>query len=141
VAEFIGATNGFSGTVTGRDGEGDATRVLVASDGLTLRCRHEGTIEVGTPVVAYVRPEDVEVLSDGQDGFANVIEGSIDRVIFEGPTAQVRVDIGGREFRADVTGGERLTLGTSKGRVRLGFDDVTLVPVAAAPTADAPPSS
>ena len=24
VAEFIGATNGFSGTVTGRDGEGDA---------------------------------------------------------------------------------------------------------------------
>ena len=29
VAEFIGATNGFSGTVTGRDGEGDAARVLV----------------------------------------------------------------------------------------------------------------
>jgi putative spermidine/putrescine transport system ATP-binding protein len=141
VAEFIGATNGFSGTVTGRDGEGDATRVLVATDGLTLRCRHEGAIEVGTPVVAYVRPEDVEVLSDGQDGFGNVIEGSIDRVIFEGPTAQVRVDIGGREFRADVTGGERLTLGTSKGRIRLGFDDVTLVPVGQAPTAEAPPSS
>jgi len=40
-----------------------------------------------------------------------------------------------------VTGGERLTLGTSKGRVRLGFDDVTLVPVGEAPPADAPASS
>ena len=79
-----------------------------------------------------------------------VIEGAIDRVIFEGPTAQVRVDVGGREFRADVSGGERLTLGASKGKVRLGFDDVTLVPVGAGaapgivpsedePLGDAPP--
>ena len=151
VAEFIGATNGFSGTVTGRDGDGDAARVLVACDGLTLRCRHDQPLEVGTPVVAYVRPEDVEVLGDDQNSFANVIEGAIDRVIFEGPTAQVRVDIGGREFRADVSGGERLTLGASKGKVRLGFDDVTLVPVGAGaapsssspsdePLADPPPS-
>jgi len=28
-----------------------------------------------------------------------------------------------------VTGGERITLGASKGRIRLGFDDVTLVPI------------
>ena len=92
---------------------------IVTSDGLSLRCRHDPAIEVGTSVVAYVRPEDVQVLADGQDGFDNVIEGTIDRVIFEGPTAQVRVDIGGREFRADVTGSDRVTLGASKGRVRV----------------------
>jgi hypothetical protein len=68
--------------------------------------------------------------ADGSaDGFDNVLEGSIDRVIFEGPTVQVRVNIGGREFRADVGGGQRLALGETKGRIRLGFDDVTLVPV------------
>jgi ABC-type Fe3+/spermidine/putrescine transport system ATPase subunit len=129
VAEFIGATNGFSGIVTGRDGEGDSVRLLVTSDGLRLRCRNDPAIPIGTPVIAYIRPEDVRVLTDREEAFDNVIEGSIDRVIFEGPTAQVRVDIGGREFRADVSGGERLTLGEWKGRIRLGFDDMTLVPI------------
>jgi putative spermidine/putrescine transport system ATP-binding protein len=140
VAEFIGATNGFGGTVTGHDGDGDAVRVVVASDGLTLRSRRDPSIAIGTAVVAYVRPEDVRVLSDGEVGYDNVVEGSIDRVIFEGPTAQVRVDIGGREFRADVTGSERLTLGASTGRIRLGFDDVTLVPVAG-PGSEGSPAS
>src|SRR5258705_3180820 len=96
VAEFIGATNGFRGTVTGRQGEGDAARLLVTADGLELRCRNDPAIAVGSPVLAYVRPEDVRVLTDSEGAFDNVIEGSIDRVIFEGPTAQVRVDIGGR---------------------------------------------
>jgi putative spermidine/putrescine transport system ATP-binding protein len=129
VAEFIGATNGFSGTVTGRDGDGDDARLVFTSDGLTLRCRFDPAIAIGTSVVAYIRPEDVRLLTDGDGAFDNVIEGTIDRVIFEGPTAQVRVDIGGRDFRADVSGSERLTLYESKGRIRLGFDDVTLVPI------------
>jgi thiamine transport system ATP-binding protein len=140
VAEFIGATNGFSGTVAGREGEGDAARLLVTADGLRLRCRNDPAIEVGALVVAYIRPEDVRVLTDGDGGFDNVIEGSIDRVIFEGPTAQVRVDIGGREFRADVSGGERLTLGEWKGRIRLGFDDMTLVPIDAVGSAASAPT-
>jgi len=41
-------------------------------------------------------PKTCRCWRNGQDGFDNVIEGTIDRVIFEGPTAQVRVDIGGR---------------------------------------------
>src|SRR5262249_13824428 len=133
-----------SGTVAGHDSDGDAARVVVSCDGVTLRSRHDGPLDVGTAVIAYIRPEDVRVLppDDGGNGFENVLEGSIDRVLLEGRAAQVRVDIGGREFRADVGGGQRLALGETKGRIRLGFDDVTLVPVTGprAPAPDADPS-
>ena len=83
---------------------------------------------VGDPVVAYLRPEDVVVLQDGEGpAFENVIEGTIERVIFEGPTAQLRVDIGGREIRADISGGRRLRFDKGHGRVRLGFNELTLI--------------
>ena len=52
---------------------------------------------------------------------ANVVEGMIDRVIFEGPTAQLRVDVGGRELRADVSGSRRLTVAQDAGRIRPGL--------------------
>lgn len=80
-------------------------------------------------MVAYVRPEDIEIVEDGDGArYANVLDGTIDRVIFEGATAQVRVDIGGREIRVDVSGNERLTLMRRDGTVRLGFDPVTVIP-------------
>ena len=52
----------------------------------------------------------------------------IERMIFEGPTAQLRVRVGDRELRVDVGGGRRLTLADSGRRVRLGFDDLTVIP-------------
>ena len=57
-------------------------------------------------------------------------------MIFEGPTAQLRVRVGGRELRVDVGGGRRLTLVDSGRRVRLGFDDLTVIRPAT--TSDAP---
>ena len=132
VAEFIGANNGLRGTITGRHGEGDGAGWLIEAAGRTLRGADRPGLSVGQTVVAYVRPEDIEIVLDGGDaGFANVIEGTIDRVIFEGPVAQVRVDVGGREMRVDVSGNERLTLPGRDGRVRLGFDEVTVISVSA----------
>jgi putative spermidine/putrescine transport system ATP-binding protein len=132
VAEFIGANNGMAGTVTGIDDTGDATRVTFVADGLTLHSRGRSGLEIGQPVVAYVRPENVIVLGETEgDGYDNVVEGVIDRLIFEGATAQLRVDVGGRELRADVTGSQRLTLIQRQGRVRLGFSEVTLIPARA----------
>jgi ABC-type Fe3+/spermidine/putrescine transport system ATPase subunit len=129
VAEFIGANNGLAGTVTGVEGEGDAERVIVSAPGISLRCRARTAIEQGAAVIAYVRPENIVVLDDGDiRTFDNVVDGEIDRVIFEGPSAQLRVDVGGREVRADVTGNQRLTLVQRHGRVRLGFNDVTVIP-------------
>jgi len=130
VAEFIGATNGFAGTVTAVGGSDEDGRVTVGADGVTLHCRGRGDVAVGDDVLVYVRPENIVVLGDGDDAeYVNVLEGEIDRVIFEGPMAQVRVDVGGRELRADVSGGERLTLITRRGRIRLGFNDASLIPV------------
>lgn len=84
----------------------------------------------GDTVLAYIRPENIIVLNDSEGaGYDNVVEGVIDRVIFEGATAQLRVDVSGREFRADVSGNQRLTLIQRHGKVRLGFNDVTLIPV------------
>ncbi len=129
VAEFIGATNGFAGTVMAVDAAGEEGPVTVRADGVTLHCHGRG-VAVGDDVLVYVRPENIDVLSDGEGAdYVNVVEGEIDRVIFEGPMAQVRVDVGGRELRADVSGGERLTLITRRGRIRLGFNDASLIPV------------
>jgi putative spermidine/putrescine transport system ATP-binding protein len=128
VAEFIGANNGLPGTVTGHEGDGDDARILVQAGNHALRCRGRDGYAPGDAVVAYVRPEDIEILDGSSDRrFENVLEGTIDRVIFEGPTAQLRVDVDGRELRVDVSGNQRLTLMQRDGRIRLGFDAVTLI--------------
>ena len=84
---------------------------------------------VGDRVAVYLRPEDVRILADGEaSDLANVIEGEVARVIFEGSTAQLRVRVGARELRVDVGGGRRLSLGEGSQRVRLGFDELTVIP-------------
>ena len=133
VAEFIGANNGLAGTVTGIEGTGEAARTIVSSGELILRTRTLAPAAIGDSVVAYLRPEDVVVLQEGEPAdFENVVEGTIERVIFEGPTAQLRVDVGGRQLRADVSGGRRLIFPEGRGRIRLGFNDLTLIPAAPA---------
>ncbi len=132
VAEFIGANNSLPGTVSAVQAVGDTTMVTVAAGSLTLRCTAHEPFSVGDRVLIYVRPEDVAVLDEGQlPGHDNVVEGVIDRVIFEGATAQIRVDIGGREVRADIGGGQRMALVQREGRVRLAFDHITLIPAPA----------
>jgi ABC-type Fe3+/spermidine/putrescine transport system ATPase subunit len=141
VAEFIGANNSLPGTVTGMRGEGDETVLTVAAGDIMLHCRAHETFAVGDPVLAYVRPEDVAVLDEGElPGHDNVVEGVIDRVIFEGATAQLRVDVGGREVRADISGGQRMSLVQREGKVRLAFDHLTLIAVPPGSSAGAVPS-
>ncbi|MDQ3870169.1 MAG: ABC transporter ATP-binding protein, partial [Chloroflexota bacterium] len=129
VAEFIGANNSLRGSVTSVDGTGEEERCTVSAGALALRCRNRSHASVGDPVLVYVRPEDLVVLHDGEgEAYENVVAGVIDRVIFEGPTAQLRVDVDGRELRVDVSGRQRLTLIERHGRVRLGFNDLTVIP-------------
>jgi putative spermidine/putrescine transport system ATP-binding protein len=138
VAEFIGANNGLTGTVTGTDGAGDEARTVVSAAGLTLRARPRPDVRTGDEVLVYLRPENLVVLPDGDGaGYDNVVDGTIDRVIFEGPTAQLRVEVAGRELRADISGSQRLTLIQRQGKVRLGFNDVTLIPATTGDSAGA----
>jgi hypothetical protein len=119
----------------GLDGSATAEhRFSVTSEGLTLHGRSSAPVAVGDAVVAYLRPEDLVVLEDDQAGdFRNVVDGQIERVIFEGPTAQLHVRVADRRMRVDVGGSQRLTLSEGRGRVRLGFNDLTVVPAEAAP--------
>ncbi|MCS6849326.1 MAG: ABC transporter ATP-binding protein [Anaerolineae bacterium] len=130
VAEFIGANNSLSGVVTSvQEGE-----VTVDADGLRIHCRPHSAFREGDAVLGYIRPENIALLNDKDDhdvhhiGYINVFDGVLDRVIFEGATAQVRVNVNGRELRVDVSGAQRLTLSRRGGRVRIGFNDVTLIP-------------
>jgi ABC-type Fe3+/spermidine/putrescine transport system ATPase subunit len=135
VAEFIGANNALPGTVialepaTGGDGQSGEHRFRIRSGELTLSCRSRLPVAVGDAIVAYLRPEDLVVVDDDEADYRNVVEGEIERVIFEGPTAQLRVRVDGREMRVDVGGSRRLTLTEGDRRVRLGFDDLNVVPV------------
>jgi len=130
VAEFIGANNSLVGKVTQVEDTNETSRVVVMAEGLTLYSNGHISLKEGDSVLAYIRPENIIILNDleGRE-YENVVEGVIDRVIFEGATAQLRVDVAGREFRADVSGSQRLTLIQRHGKVRLGFNEVTLIPV------------
>jgi putative spermidine/putrescine transport system ATP-binding protein len=128
VAEFIGANNGIAGMVTYFESSGDESQMTIKADGLTFKCKGRGFLKTGDTVLAYIRPENIIVLNDNEGAeYENVVEGVIDRVIFEGATAQIRVDVNGREFRADVSGGQRTTLIQKSGKVRLGFNDLTVI--------------
>ena len=133
VAEFIGANNALPGTVVelvpaAQEVPSGEHRFRIRSGELTLSCRSRLPVTVGDSVVAYLRPEDLAVVDDDGASYRNVVEGEVERVIFEGPTAQLRVRVAGREMRVDVGGSRRLTLTDADRRVRLGFDDLNVVP-------------
>jgi ABC-type Fe3+/spermidine/putrescine transport system ATPase subunit len=131
VAEFIGANNALTGVVSAIEAGSaadDRRRISVSSGDLELLCFGRDGLAVGDRVIAYLRPEDIRVLADGEPATQrNIVEGEVERMIFEGPTAQLRVRVGNRELRVDVGGGRRLTLADSGRRVRLGFDDLTVI--------------
>ena len=148
VAEFIGANNALRGIVSAIEPAAELTstgpagpdrrlpveyRFSVTSGDLTLHCRSSMPVALGDAVVAYLRPEDLVVVEDDDTAdYRNVVDGEIERVVFEGPTAQLRVRVAGREMRVDVGGSQRLTLSEGHGRVRLGFNDLNVIPAEAA---------
>jgi len=153
VAEFIGANNVLPGVVEAIDAsttteagaaaadaragaDAAAVGVTMRSDDLRLRGQARGTVGVGDRVVAYLRPEDIHVLDEGAaPGQPNVVDADVERVIFEGPTVQLRVRVGDRPLRVDVGGGRRLTLADGVRKVRLEFGDLTVI---AAPAGGSP---
>jgi ABC-type Fe3+/spermidine/putrescine transport system ATPase subunit len=126
VAEFIGANNRLEGQITALTS--DVT--TVQTTGLAIQCPTRAGLKIGDAVVAYIRPEDIKVLNNGSSAaYRNIVEGAVEQIIFEGATAQLRVGVAGQMLRVDVAGAERLKLLDHRGQIRLGFDEVTLIPM------------
>jgi spermidine/putrescine transport system ATP-binding protein/putrescine transport system ATP-binding protein len=84
VADFIGTSNRFAGTV-----EGD--RFLTEDVGALPR--PDGPVVPG-PAHLIVRPEDV-TMTPGADGSARLLQGKVADVQFKGGSSQVAVDVPG----------------------------------------------
>ena len=67
VADFVGDNNAIAGEVIGfvPVGAGEPRQVDVLAEGMRLRGVDPGNVGLGDRVLAFVRPENIEVLSDG----------------------------------------------------------------------------
>jgi ABC-type Fe3+/spermidine/putrescine transport system ATPase subunit len=131
VASFVGDNNAIPGEVVAiaGGGAGEPREVDVLAGGMRLRGLDPGNVRPGERVLAFVRPENIEVLT-GSPTFEgpNVVEGRIEQIVFEGPTVRLTVDANGTPIKAVAGGFERLTLLDREQRnVKLLLQDVTFV--------------
>lgn len=130
VANFVGDNNALRGRITEIQDRGtEGSTALVAANGLSLRAFASPGLAVGDEVLAFVRPENIQVLTDGAArDEPGVVEGSIEQMVFEGPTVRLTVDANGMPLKVVVGGLERLTLiEGGKQRLRLKLGDVSVV--------------
>src|SRR5829696_6028683 len=133
VANFVGDNNTLPGTVLTISPASDdsGSTATVQSGKLTLTGFAPPGLNTGDDVLAFVRPENIEIVSDGAGaGEPGVIDAKVEQIVFEGPTVRLRADAGGQPLEVPVGGLERLTLiDGGKRDLRLRLREVSLVPV------------
>ncbi|HEV3473323.1 MAG TPA: ABC transporter ATP-binding protein [Actinomycetota bacterium] len=93
VADFIGQTNLFEGTV---EADGEVVSVRDTS-GLVIRCAPVNFARVGETVAVAVRPEKIAPANGHRD--ANHVEGTVTRRTYQGDIVQYHLLLqGGREL-------------------------------------------
>lgn len=131
VANFVGDNNAIPGTVLApvSAAPGEPRLVDVRAQGMTLRGLDPGGLNPGDHVLAFVRPENIEVLTGEQpEGAPNVLRGKVDQIVFEGPTVRLTVDVDGMPIKVTSSGMSRLMLLDKDQRdVTLRLQDVTVV--------------
>jgi ABC-type Fe3+/spermidine/putrescine transport system ATPase subunit len=130
VANFVGDNNSFAGTVTSVAESEDVGRLArVQTEVGDVYAFAAPDIKQGDRVLALVRPENIEVLTDGADSDdPAVVSGRVDRIVFEGPTIRMTIDVNGMPVEIFSTGMERLSLLDRQGMtIRFRFKSVTLV--------------
>jgi ABC-type Fe3+/spermidine/putrescine transport system ATPase subunit len=131
VAGFVGDNNAIPGEVVGLVAgvSGEPGLVDVRAGDMRLRGLDPGNVRVGDNVLAFVRPENIEVmLTSGPVEEPNLVRGRIDQIVFEGPTVRLIVDADGVPIKATAGGLGRLTLLAQERRdVVLKLQDVTVV--------------
>lgn len=134
VANFVGDNNALPGTVSQVLEDGGQQRATVRAGRVTLAAFAPLGIGPGDEVLAFVRPENIEVLADGAGrDEPGVVEGTVEQIVFEGPSIRLTVDADGTPLKVVVGGVERLTLlDANKRRLRLRLREVSLVSTRAA---------
>lgn len=132
VANFVGDNNAFPGTVLALEDHPDGRSAIVDASGLRLRAHDPGDLAPGDPVLVFVRPENIEILPSGaptpDDAAEDIVEGTVEQIVFEGPTIRLTVDVNGHSLLVNVGGIERLELlGATKQRLRLRLWELSLV--------------
>ena len=131
VANFVGDNNAIPGEVidVATAPAGEPGTVDVRAQGMLLRAADPGNVQRGDRVLAFVRPENIDVLADGHEpDQPNLVRGRIEQIVFEGPTVRILVDASGTPIRATAGGLERLTLLDKEHReVLLRLQEVTVV--------------
>ncbi|MEA2513793.1 MAG: putative spermidine/putrescine transport system ATP-binding protein [Thermomicrobiales bacterium] len=130
VANFVGDNNVLPGTVLQVRDDGDGQhRAAVQAGRVMLSAFAPAGVAAGDRVLAFVRPENIEILRDGEGrDEPGVVKGTVERIIFEGPSIQLTVDADGTPLKVVVGGVERLTLlDANQRRLRLRLREVSLV--------------
>jgi ABC-type Fe3+/spermidine/putrescine transport system ATPase subunit len=131
VAGFVGDNNAIPGEVVALVAApaGESGLVDVRAGGIRLRGLDPGNVRVGDRVLAFVRPENIEVMMNSRVADEpNLIRGRIDQIVFEGPTVRLIVDADGVPIKATAGGLGRLTLLDQERRdVVLRLQEVTVV--------------
>jgi putative spermidine/putrescine transport system ATP-binding protein len=130
VANFVGDNNAIRGRITEiADESADGRRAIVSANGVTLTAFAPPDLGVGEDVLAFVRPENIQILENGEGrDELGVVEANVEQIVFEGPTVRLTVDANGQSLKVTVGGLERLTLiDGERRRLRLRLQEVSLV--------------
>jgi putative spermidine/putrescine transport system ATP-binding protein len=130
VANFVGDNNAIPGTIASIAVDVEGQRIARVSAGaFELQGLAPEPLAVGDTVLAFVRPENIEVVgANTRNEGDGLVTGTVEQIVFEGPTVRMTVDVNGTPFNVSASGVERLTL-LDKGekQVTLRFQDVSLV--------------
>jgi spermidine/putrescine ABC transporter ATP-binding subunit len=101
VADFIGLSNFLEGTVTAVEGE----TTYLAVDNLSLGVATIAGAWVGQRVLAFVRPNEVELAAPGAMSGPEVLEGVVEKTTYLGDKVDYRLRLGDRLMLRVQSGG------------------------------------
>jgi ABC-type Fe3+/spermidine/putrescine transport system ATPase subunit len=129
VASFVGDNNAIPGVVATANATSEPGTIEVEAAGTRLRGLDPGNLRPGDRVLAFVRPENIEILTGSlAPDEPNLVRGRIEQIVFEGPTVRLTVDADSTPIKATVAGLGRLTLLDKEQRdVTLRLQEVTVV--------------
>ncbi len=98
VANFIGLANFLEGEVNALPSNGQGFGEVKTSGGI-MRCTLPDGVGIGEKVVILVRPEDANLVDSSSTIQGNVLNASVDAVIYMGDTLECRVITGGQTIK------------------------------------------